>query len=302
MRSDDDRPCGMTDEYSRAKEDIAGVVGKGRLGAQIASGNEAEIYQWHPVDDSGAVEQVIKLFFGSSPEHAKAVVEIGRTIDAMGVAAPAVIGDVIEIDGRFGVVFERVQGIDMTSRMQARPWTLPAVGPRLGELHARLHEERPKGLIPLREMLAFQISHAKELTAGEQKKIQQMLEKMPDGDRLLHCDFHPGNVICSDDATNSIIDWSGAAVGDPMADVARSWLLMTTSFRGAPRWIDRALGGIALPLVHLGYAKRYFEITGADPAEAERWRIVIAAARLNDDVADIKPMARLVRQLLAGLS
>lgn len=45
------------------------------------------------------------------------------------------------------------------------------------------------------------------------------------GDRLVHRDLHPLNVLVTDDGP-VVIDWSSACRGDPAYDVADAWLLM----------------------------------------------------------------------------
>src|SRR5215210_4707672 len=51
------------------------------------------------------------------------------------------------------------------------------------------------------------------------------LEALPDGDRLCHGDFHPGNILLGDRGP-AVIDWTGATRGDPAGDLARTRLLL----------------------------------------------------------------------------
>jgi len=54
---------------------------------------------------------------------------------------------------------------------------------------------------------------------------------------VAHGDFHPLNVILS--ATGPVvIDWSNAAEGSPLADVAFSQVILTTSDTDFPRWLE----------------------------------------------------------------
>ena len=48
------------------------------------------------------------------------------------------------------------------------------------------------------------------------------------GDRLLHLDLHPANVILSPDGP-VVIDWTNARRGDPVFDVALTWVIGVTS-------------------------------------------------------------------------
>jgi aminoglycoside phosphotransferase (APT) family kinase protein len=57
----------------------------------------------------------------------------------------------------------------------------------------------------------------------------RVLDALPDGDRLCHGDYHPGNVLVAADRVG-VIDWANAACGVPEADHARTVLLL--------RWAD----------------------------------------------------------------
>ncbi|MEU4830781.1 phosphotransferase [Streptosporangium sp. NPDC023615] len=48
------------------------------------------------------------------------------------------------------------------------------------------------------------------------------------GNRLLHLDLHPGNVLLTDDGPR-VIDWANAARGTPAVDVACTWLILATA-------------------------------------------------------------------------
>jgi hypothetical protein len=67
---------------------------------------------------------------------------------------PALRGDVVEVAGRPGLVLERLEGSDLLTSLEQRPWRIVAVGRRLGAVHAALHGvEAPAGLRDVRELL-----------------------------------------------------------------------------------------------------------------------------------------------------
>jgi streptomycin 6-kinase len=124
------------------------------------------------------------------------------------------------------LVLERVEGLTMLTAIQRRPWTLRRHAAMLAELHVQLHTiAAPEGLA----------------AAGA-------------GDRLLHLDLHPGNVIISPEGV-SVIDWTNARRGDPALDVALTWVILATSggrlgkifARSFLRAFDRAEVADALP-------------------------------------------------------
>ncbi len=99
------------------------------------------------------------------------------------------------------LVLEKVDGPTMWDVMRHRPWTRRRNADVLAQLHRRLHEiDAPAGL------------------AGVG----------PPGDRLLHLDFHPLNVILSPSGP-VVVDWTNARRGDPVLDVAMTWVIGATS-------------------------------------------------------------------------
>jgi aminoglycoside phosphotransferase (APT) family kinase protein len=97
-----------------------------------------------------------------------------------------------------------------------------------------------------------------------------------------------------------IIDWGNAALGDPVADLARSELLITISWRLLPRRRDRYLARFIVALFSRWHMSHYLKVTGLDSSNLARWRTVIGAARLNEDIpAEREPLTKLVRAGLA---
>jgi aminoglycoside phosphotransferase (APT) family kinase protein len=52
---------------------------------------------------------------------------------------------------------------------------------------------------------------------------------VPAGERsLVHRDYHPGNVLWADGAVSGIVDWAGASIGSPDADVGHCRMNLVT--------------------------------------------------------------------------
>jgi streptomycin 6-kinase len=98
------------------------------------------------------------------------------------------------------LVLERIEGPTMLAQLRRHPWTLRRHAGLLAGLHNRLHEiaaPRPLGAVG-------------------------------PGDRLLHLDLHPDNVILSPRGP-FVIDWTNARRGDPALDVALTWVIVATT-------------------------------------------------------------------------
>ena len=63
---------------------------------------------------------------------------IARAVHAAGLHVPAV-GEIVEVDGRLGLIYERVDGVSMAETAKAKPWTLFRFARLLAELQADMH-------------------------------------------------------------------------------------------------------------------------------------------------------------------
>ncbi len=186
-------------------------------GDPIGVGRIAEVFAWG--DD-----HVLKLFRPEFPqEWADYEAEIGRAVHAAGVTSPAV-GEVIEIDGRKGIVYERVDGPTMLRVVGDKPWMMPRVARQLAELHAQMHGCTSETLPSQREKMVDAIGRVEQLSDDVKARLLAHLDRLPDGNAICHGDFHPDNVILT--ARGPVtIDWPTASRGNPLADVARTTVL-----------------------------------------------------------------------------
>ena len=254
------------------------------LGEFIACGRQAEVFAWQ---DGAAPRKVLKLFFeGWDRETVQRELDISRTVAASLADAPAVYGDIVEHEGRFGIVYERVDGVSMIDVLASKPWRARSLGRRLAEIHAEAHKSKPTGLPGLKEKFARRINLTDKLSAGEKSRCLRMLESLPDGDTLFHGDFHPGNIILRgrDEASPAVIDWPNSATGDPLADVAQTRMLIGIGWRALPRGRDRFLARWLTAFFNRSYTARYCALTGASRSGIDRWQTVVAAARLADNI------------------
>ena len=110
------------------------------------------------------------------------------------------------------------------------------------------------------------------------------LEGLPAGDRLLHGDFHPANLLRG---TNGyvVIDWTNGMRGDPAADVARTILLLGGGklADGTPV-VVRVLAPLVRRSLLASYLGAYARELPLDRDLVDRWLPVWAAARLAEDI------------------
>jgi len=187
------------------------------LGRLIAAGNVAEIFEL------GA--RVVKLYRRPAWKPAAfREAAVHAAVEDLGVPVPAVWGT-RQFGARWGVVFDRIEGVSFAARMRADPGAVPGYLDALARLQARIHEYPADRLPGLKARLAANIRKAALLDEARRRGLLAGLAGMPEGERLCHGDFHPGNVL-GEMPRPVVIDWPDAARGDPAADHCRSHLLL----------------------------------------------------------------------------
>lgn len=248
------------------------------LASPIARGRTAEVFDAGP-------GRILKLYrAGWRSGAAKREYEIALKLNDASAAAPRAFG-LEEVSGRRGVVYERVDGHSMMQALLSKPWTFARYARLLAELHFKVNSVRVEGLPSQRERLDGYIRAAHALPMELKEQALRLLESLPGGGALCHGDLHPDNVILSPRGP-VIIDWPDAGSGAPLADVARTVVLMKFGALAEPdvvkRTLFRAFGGLFLR----SYLGRYMRLSGTDRRELQKWVVVSAAARLETEIPE----------------
>jgi Ser/Thr protein kinase RdoA (MazF antagonist) len=249
------------------------------IGAKLGASREADVHAW-------GEDAVVKLYrpgFGGHHTEAVALAEL----DGHGVA-PRLI-DVVTCDGRTGLVLERLRGLDMLTLLQRQPWRVLVLARARAKAHLAVHAvQAPADLPDLRQVLAARIEDA-ALPSQLRDFALRVLDGLPDGDRLCHGDYHPGNVLVAADRV-SVIDWAGAAGGVLEADHARTLLLLRWAdpLPGTPL-ISRALMAAGRSVFARGYARTYAGGSHKPLQQMDSWLTVHAAARLSEGIEVEQP-------------
>ena len=119
----------------------------------------------------------------------------------------------------------------------------------------------------LADKLDKQIS-ASPLPKETRYDLHMKLQSFPRGKALCHGDFNPTNVIITPNGEWRVIDWSHVRLGDPLADVARTYLLF---------WLSG----------HVAAAEKYMalacESLRAKVSDVQKWLPIVAAAESSKE-------------------
>ena len=266
-----------------------GAIEKGK---QISRGRTAEIYNWKD-------GQVLKLFLEKYPfSEAEHEARITEAAHKAGLPVPAV-KEVVKVEGRGGIVFEQVEGPIMSKVVASKPWKLSHYASMMAELHARMHSCEIPGLPSQRESLKMIIRDRISLPVHMKEALLELLEQLSDGNALCHGDFHPGNIIISAQGP-VIIDWFTAKRGNPLADVARTSLILRVGVPPGVGAVLRRLMLLGASLLNSIYLKRYDQVGLFSTEEMNRWLPLLASARLAETIPEEKKT--LLEIIEAGLS
>jgi uncharacterized protein (TIGR02172 family) len=243
-------------------------------GALIGAGRTADVYTWGD-------ERILKLYQDGFPTAAiEREFAITRLAREAGLPVPAT-EEMLQVDGRLGIVFERIRGTSLLKILESRPWELIAISRLLAEYHAKMHARLlPPDTFSQREQIERGIAWAKDLSEKEKQEICSILARCPEENAVCHGDFHPDNILMTDHGP-VIIDWMTGSRGHPLADVARTILLLETG--GLPPRVPAAMrlviNASRLWMISV-YRKRYLQIHPARQGEIGAWQLPLLAARL----------------------
>lgn len=250
------------------------------LSKPFAQGRTADVYDW----DDG---HIIKLFHNwFELQNIEYEFKVARAVHDSGVKSPEV-KELIRVQGRNGLIYERVAGKSMLDMFQRKPWRLFRFAHILAGLQAQMHEcvfDSP-GIPAQRKRLQNKINHADALSAPLKESLLNALQSLPDGDRVCHGDFHPANVVISGEDAR-VIDWMDASRGNPLADVARTSIILLGAAESEeiPHRFIKAL----VKIFHSIYLRDYFRLRPGNKDEYRRWLPIVGGARLSENIPELE--------------
>ncbi|MGG3670579.1 aminoglycoside phosphotransferase [Bacillus cereus] len=232
------------------------------LGNPIAKGNTAEIYLCN--------NKVVKLFKEYLPNtESPYEAQKQKYAYSRGLHVPKVF-EVTEIQGRQAIIMEYIKGksigeLLLNNLSEAQHYISMCVNEQQ-KIHAI--SVRSDEIEQMEERLYRQIQSVQNLDEKQKKNILSKMDSIVFEPRLCHGDFHPFNLIMSNDYVKTI-DWVDASLGDIRADVFRTYLLYSQS---------------SVELAEM-YLHIYCRNTRISRNEIFQWAPIIIAARISENVS-----------------
>jgi aminoglycoside phosphotransferase (APT) family kinase protein len=245
-------------------------------GDLVARGTRSSVHSY----GRGAV---VKVPVPSTPEGwLRYEARYAEAARAAGAPAPRLLG-LEQIAGRTASVWERAEGTSMWQLVVDRPERSAALGRLLADFQRDLFALVPPVTLPRqRDRLASKIRRTAATVDASLGRALAFLPPEVGTPRLCHGDLHPSNVVLGRGGP-MIVDWFDASRGDPIADVARSSLVLLSDGASPPRHLPGA-DAAALGALTDAYLARLGEHLEIDHDLLARWQAVSAVARISEGV------------------
>jgi aminoglycoside phosphotransferase (APT) family kinase protein len=160
------------------------------------------------------------------------------------------------------------------------------------EAQHAIHQCASPGLDPIAARLAGRIRRAHDVSPEVRREALAVLASAPEMDTVCHGDFHPINIIVTEDRA-VVIDWFDASRGDPAIDVVRTLIFLQ---HGRPDAVDPDFRAAFLH----AYVQRCRKTWPGRIEALERWGLPLAVARLAEPIEGSERAA--LRTFVASLA
>ena len=231
---------------------------------QSGDGYTAVTY-WTPDQDA-----MVKFYYNFvDMEEVEKEKRYAREAMLLGVPTP-LSGDLIEADGRHGIIFERIEGkVSFARALSNNPERYDELGKDYALLAKKLHATQCNTLVfpNAKEQFLSYLYEFQGLEEHEKDVIAMFIRNVPDCTTCLQGDFHMGNAIITKDNEKLFIDMGDFAYGHPYFDLGVFYFV--THSKNEDRNMELFhTSGENLYKFYQSFIKYYFE--GKEEAEVEQ--------------------------------
>jgi len=242
------------------------------FGQKVGQGAQATVY--------AKGDFAVKLYREGYPKrNVFSEAYVMANLDQENFPSPKVY-EVLMVDNRYGLRMDLLKGTPVENVLveAAKKNDISKLNETINslvELQIRLQKHNFAGDWTANLKIRFRrdITDNNRLSDDIQKKLLEILDGLPDGDALCHCDFHSGNIFI-DGTEYTIIDLLQISKGDPAADAACSYV--------AYCFTSREVGDY--------YLDKYCEMSGILRENVLAWLPVYAGTLLGQLPEELEPL------------
>ncbi len=221
-------------------------------------------------------DERVRKYFQASIEKQRITQEFRMLEELERTAIPTPNVYAVELEDSPFIEMQRIDGSEMLELFE--PERITDFLNTFATLHQRIHQQQSRAAPEWYDVTQQKVHH---LQPALRLKAERLLETLhiPQQQGLLHGDFHFQNILVTADETFVVIDWHDATTGPPIADVARTLLLL------------RIAGEITVPdevrrYVCREYLDRYQAVSSIQLSNLADWIRLMAILRTLEQVPD----------------
>ncbi len=187
----------------------------------LGKGNTAEVFEY-------GEGKVCKLFYEGYPrEYVELEFQNAREMYDCGISVPQPF-QMVARENRVGILYEKIAGVTLLDLMLTDAEKSEEYLDLFVGLHQGVMGHCSKNVLSYKEYLTIMVRD-KVADCGA---ILEKINALPEGDCILHGDFHPGNILIVEDGSPVVIDFMNVCRGPALYDVARSYFLIKQADAG----------------------------------------------------------------------
>lgn len=274
-----------------------------KIGLKIGEGGCSEVFEWENGD------KIVKM---AKPNTTTAALQNElhhcRIAWECGLPVPRPY-ELVTIEGRSGIVFERIIGESLMDRfVHEAIQQFESLSPPEGSedddgvrITARLlHQVHSHSVLDMPDQrlnIKHDIQCASYLSDTDKAAAIAQLDELQVKQQLCHGDPNPGNILIRDHEP-VIIDWNNASLGNPEADLAEYIIMFRFAILPAdiPDAAKVMLDEVREAEIH-SFMEEYERLSGIGYHDIEPWFIPIMARKLSADGISEEEKTLLVHEI-----
>ena len=179
--------------------------------------------------------------------------------------------EVKKIDNRWAIVSEKVEGYTISELLKNNPEAEDEYLNLFVDIQLIILSNEVPLLNRIKEKFTRKLENATNIDENTKYELLQRLQGMKNHNKLCHGDFHPSNVIVTEDQSIYVIDWAHVTQGNASADAARTYLLFSIDKKEA---------------LAEKYINIFAEKSGIPKAHIQRWIPIVAATQMTKNIPE----------------
>lgn len=177
-------------------------------------------------------ERIVKVYnpITNTPEKIFQEKQVAREAFVAGVPS-ALSFEMVRVGDSYGIVYEMIDALTLGEAIARVPERLEEYSTRMANMLLKLHatEFAPGTLPDARLSLHVWVDIAERSGYYTDEVIaaaHRLVDSIPPRNTFVHGDFHPGNIMVTEDDEFLLIDMGDASMGDPIVDLLGSYQIM----------------------------------------------------------------------------